>query len=246
MRGAIVPHAPVLVEGIAGRREAEAEPFRKAVAHIGAGMQAEDTIVLVSCHGSSSGRARPDAKREGCVYRRPSGDLSASGIPGHAVEGHGDQAIAETIAARSGLPLIDLPADHGIVVPLLLDVSGTAAVVGVSVASPEEARKVARAVGDLDVAVVASAHLGAGLDGRAPLTLLPEGVDLEARVVADADRDCAVFADTAADMAAKAGSCSADVLLFFGTVFAGRPLEIHRYGHPFGVGYLVGSVGRQT
>lgn len=230
-RGAIVPHAPVLVEGIAGRREPEVEPFRRAVAHVGASMQAEDTVVLLSAHGTT-----------GCVYRRPTGDLSGSGIPGFEIEGHGNLAVAEQISSATGLPIVDEPADHGVVVPHLLGAGGTSAVVGVALASQDQALAVAEVLADIEVIVIASAHLGAGLDPRAPLTLLPEGVDLEAAVVAAAASDCAAFRDSASDLRDKCGSCSADVLLAFGTLFAGRALDVHRYGHPFGVGYIVGTV----
>lgn len=188
-----------------------------------------ETIVIASPHGTGTG-----------VYRMPGGNLDAFGPRGIDVSAETDAEAAETLAARWGRPVLDAPADHGIVVPLRL-IEASAPVVAVAFAEgagAAEGEGLADAVSSLGgaVAFVASANLSAGLTERSPLPSLPGAAEADTAVLDALRHDPAALANVDFE---RAGSCAAPVLATFGSLFAGCPCDVLAYEHPFGVGYAV-------
>ncbi|MDQ3953707.1 MAG: hypothetical protein M3279_12225, partial [Actinomycetota bacterium] len=194
-----MPHAPLLLPEVAGDEQAAA--VVAAVAAIDLGKP--DVTVIASPHGPSTG-----------VYERAAGDLDAFGPRGIDASAPTDAAFAAALAQLWGKPLLDTPADHGIVVPLrLLAVpSAVVAVAFAEGAGPEEGRSFARALsavaGDRPVAFVASANTSAGLTDRAPLPSL-DGAAAADEAVLRALRERPGDLVDNLDALARAGSCAA-------------------------------------
>jgi hypothetical protein len=235
-RGAIVPHAPVLLPEVSPSHAAVTEPIRAALGSLS--FDAVDMIVLVTPHGPATG-----------VYREVKGSLDGFGVAGVSLECATDAAFRDQLAGAWGVSLIDDPIDHGALVPVLLltpPVPVVVASVGESLA-PEDA---ARAGSDLSsalssiaseasVAFVASANLSTGMGPRAPLPDLPGAEPLERSVLLACETDLAELTELAPDLATGAGSCGAGPLTAFGRMFPGEKAEVVAHEHPFGVGYLV-------
>ena len=198
------------------------------------------TVVIASPHGPETG-----------VYARPGGDLDAFGPRGISAEAAGDDDFAHALAERWGRPVLDGPADHGIVVPLRLLGTDGVAVVAVTFAEGLDAEAAAAEAGRLTSALgalgtgfsfVASANTSAGLDERAPLPSLPGAPEAEAAVIEALGGDPATLAAQLPALA-RAGSCGAGPLAAFALLAAGRRCRLVAYGHPFGVGYPVAVAG---
>lgn len=230
--GAVVPHAPVLIDGVhPGDKDLEA--VREAVGQID--LRDPDVVVIVSPHG-----------REG-VYRENRAELGAMGLELPAICPKMDTRLASALADRWGRPLLGDVLDHGAAVALRL-LALDVPVVCVSVGS----ERPVRAAGDLlealavvgiemNIALVASVNLSAGLTGGAPLTQIEGARDLESRTIVEAIRDAESLAHRAVDLAIVGGSCAAGPLTVFGRLFPGSQLDVLEYRHPFGVGYLVAT-----
>lgn len=226
-------------------------PRLAAVAHacrdVRDALAGSEVVVLVSPHGRASR-----------VHYRLRGDLGALGLGRIGAVADGDEKVVAGVARAWDRPVTDDPVDHGIVVPHALralpDVPVIATAV-VEVTGPDAPGSIAAALDDaaalagaisslakdIDVAVVASAHLGAALEPAAPLTRDERAVALEQEVLAALDEDVAGVADLAGGFAA-AGSCGAAPLLVLARLWPGHPLARLAYDAPFGVGYLVGTV----
>ncbi|HYP22300.1 MAG TPA: hypothetical protein VEV43_01895 [Actinomycetota bacterium] len=188
-----------------------------------------ETIVIASPHSTRTG-----------VYKAARGDLDAFGPRGIDVSAETDAEAVEALAARWGRPVLDAPADHGIVVPLRLiepsvPVVTVAFAEGADAAEPEGLADAVSSLGGA-VAFVASANLSAGLTERSPLPSLPGAAEADAAVLDALRQDPAALAHVDFE---SAGSCAAPVLATFGSLFAGHPCDVLAYEHPFGVGYAV-------
>lgn len=247
LRGAVVPHAPVLLDGLSAERREETASVRAALASLDLGTP--DHIVVLSPHGRRAG-----------VYAQPSGSLDGFGIRGVSVAAPTEPVAVDYLARSWGRPVLDDPVDHGVVMPLLLTALPDVPVVGAALpessgpaaASMDEALEDAEdfvtALAELTmskrIAFVASANTSAGLTPRAPLTELQAARRIERRVVSEARRDAGALARLATRMGRDGGSCAAGALLAFGRLFEGVPLGISAHVCPFGVGYLVGSASQ--
>ncbi|HEX2195821.1 MAG TPA: hypothetical protein VHJ76_02750 [Actinomycetota bacterium] len=226
--GAVVPHAPLLLPEVAGKKNASATaPVAEAVASLDLGDP--DVTLIASPHGSTTG-----------VYARVEGNLDAFGPRGVDVSAPTDAELAAALAREWGRPLLDEPADHGIVVPLRL-LAATSPVVAVAL-GPDDADAFVQALlgvtRDRAIAFVASANTSAGLDERAPLPSLDGARDADEDVL-DALRERPADLGRRLDALAAAGSCAVATLGAFGLLFPDRPCEVLAYAHPFGVGYPV-------
>lgn len=222
----MVPHAPLLLPELGGSRGG---PIVDAVGAID--LSGVDAVVVASPHGRATG-----------VYRAPEGNLDAFGPRGLDASADPDDAFAEELAAAWARPVLEDPADHGVVVPLRL-LATPAPVVAVAFEegiAPDQGTALARAITSAgrDVAFVASANLSAGLNDRSPLPSLPGAGETDAAVLESLQNDPAKLLDQVHSLE-RAGSCAAPVLAAFGALFAGRPCEVLVYGAPFGVGYPV-------
>jgi hypothetical protein len=228
----VAPHAPLLLPEVAGpANAARTEAVAAAVASID--LADADVVVVVSPHGRTTG-----------VYARALGDLGAFGPRGIDVSRATDAGFAAALAEAWRRPVLDEPADHGIVVPLrLLPAAAPVVAVAFEEGAPAGlARDLASALetvaGDRTVAFVASANLSAGLRERAPVPSLDGAAAVDDRVLRALQLDPGALTEQGGELA-RAGSCAAAPLAAFGTLFAGRTCEVLAYDHPFGVGYPV-------
>ena len=229
--GVVVPHAPLLLEAVAGRPVAH----RVVAAAQGLAFPPADVLVVASPHGRATG-----------VYLGASGDLDAFGPPGVSATAAPEPGFARELAGAWGRPLLDEPVDHGVVVPLLL-LDATAPVVAVAFAEGLDAETaIAEAEGlvhALDAAgrtvvFVASANTSAGLTERSPVPSIPGAAEAEADVLEALQSDPGDVTALLPAMA-RAGSCAAGPLAAFSSLCRGRRCELLAYEAPVGVGYAV-------
>jgi len=241
--GAVVPHAPVLIEDIQPSPD-EGRRVRKAFDALD--VSTADVIVLISPHGSMAG-----------IYERCEGSLRGFGIDGFEVERDTDAELSLALARAWGRPLIDARLDFGIVVPLLLGLGGDLPVVGVSLPrttglkgdSLSDALDAAGTLADVlatttdgrDLAVVASAHASAGLSARAPLTEVPGATEADRDLVAALEEDPALVEGLIGRLHAIGQACGVGPLATVGRLFEGWRTEGITYEAPYGVGYMVGQ-----
>lgn len=232
VRGAVVPHAPVLIDGVRPSGD-DLSAVRDAAGRID--MSGLDVVVVVSPHGPEG------------VYRENRAELGSMGLGVPELRAPHDAEFVATLAELWGRPLLDGVLDHGASVPLhLLDLLPRVVCVSLGGKRPvSAAADLESALGEIDlvrrIGLVASANLSAGLNERAPLTLLQGARALEERTLSEARVDAHAFTHRAPDLAIVGGSCAGGPLTLFGRVFARRPLEILEYRSPFGVGYLVAT-----
>ncbi|MGH2702963.1 MAG: hypothetical protein ACRDJB_13050 [Actinomycetota bacterium] len=243
VRGAMVPHAPVLVESIqpgldAGRR------LRSAIA--GLDLEGVETVIVVSPHGKGAG-----------VYAGPNGSLTGFGISAPATRRRGDADLGRALAEAWRRPLLDEPADFGVVVPLVLGLGGELPVVGVTlpeITGPQGApapdaiataaeltHALETIVAERDFAVVASAHSSAGLSPRAPLTEVPGAADADAALREALAQDPARVIELIDDLHSMGDACGVAPLAALTPLLSGWSNRSLRSESPFGVGYIVGE-----
>lgn len=237
LNGLILPHAPLLLPEVgASAREGAAARVRAGCVTAGRAMSGPRLLV-----------ASPHALRTG-VYVSPYGDLAGFGPRAPAALCPLEVDISEEIARRWGKPLLGEPLDHGIVVPLLLAAASVPIVAvgfeeGADITSEAAALASVVTEMDLDATIVASANLSAGLTERAPLTRLAGAEELEGELVESLRHDAASLLETAPRLSADAGSCASGPLALIGHSFGGRPADILAHEWPYGVGYLVATIG---
>jgi aromatic ring-opening dioxygenase LigB subunit len=209
-----------------------------AVTAAARGVRVEDAgaIVIASPHGSATG-----------VYAAASGDLDAFGPRGIGVAPPGDASFARRLGEAWGRPVLDEPADHGVVVPLRLLQTRDVPVVAVTfeegldvAAAVDVAEAFVAALSRLDgaVAFVASANTSAGLTERAPLPSLPGAAEAD-RALLDALRTDPRLVTRCLPALAAAGSCGTGPLAALSFVLGSSPCDVVAYEHPAGVGYAV-------
>lgn len=230
MNGALIPHAPLLLEEVFPGEDSLRE-VREGIARVR--VPPDATVVIVSPHGDGPS-----------LYARPSGSLAGFGIEGVEVDPPTASSEVSEILQRWTDAAIDGPLDHGCVVPLrLLGIAQPVIAVSVDGHVSDLARAIAEIATTRDVFVICSAHTSARLTERAPLPYSFDAVRLDARLVTDIEKDCAAAVEVAPALETVGGSCSGATLSLFGALFAGRAGTIHAYGAPFGIGYLVVTAG---
>ena len=192
-----------------------AEVVRRAIASIS--FDDIDVIVLLTPHALGSG-----------VYRAIRGDLGAFGVPGIQVQATSHERLIGALQK----PVLDVPADHGVVVPLCI-ARWPQPVVAVGVGEGEGLALES----DERVAVVASANGSTGLSARAPSTAVPGADEAERHFAEAIEEDLRRAA--AIDLP---GSCGGDVVAAFAEILDGRPAKVLAHEAPVGVGYLVAEV----
>jgi hypothetical protein len=235
--GAIVPHAPLLLDEVAGPKvRASVHQTVQAVTQID--LADPDLVVIISPHGPSTG-----------VYASPAGSLAGFGRPQARLDASSDPDLVRRVAEDWRQPVLESEADHGVVVPISLLGPGEMPVLACTLRDegpiPEvrrEAEALASIVRDLAdsrrVAFVASLNASTALSPRAPLMERSEGIALDAAILDGLSRDGAQrwVPD---EMWSSGGSCGAGPFAAWMLLCAGLPLEEISYESPFGVGYLV-------
>ena len=236
---AIVPHAPLLLgelhpEGFEGPCGAVARAVRSLC------WGEAEAVVVVSPHGAAPG-----------VYARVEGSLKEFGL---AISDArlGGEGLAKEFAAATGMPLLESPCDHGVLIPTLLGCAPGLELVGVSLGEgpgrdelqASGVTLVARAIESYDgrVGFAASAHSGAALSPSAPLAELEGAVEAESAWIAALRADVGSIVMETSLLARVAGSCGAAPLNVLAALGRGRAALVHAYERPFGVGYIVASV----
>lgn len=243
VRGAVVPHAPVLLERVQPALE-EGRRLRNEVASID--FSRADALVVVSPHGSRTG-----------VYARSEGSLHGFGIEGLEVTRRTHSDLARALTRAWDRPLIEGPADFGIVVPLLLGLGDGIPVVAVTlceITGPaahqvdetlKSAYSLAIALSSIaeqhDIAIVASAHSSAGLSPRAPLTEVPGALDVHRALLDELDHDPAQIENVLERLHSVGDACGIGPLAMLARLLSGRGRKRLSHAAPFGVGYVVGE-----
>lgn len=225
MKGALVPHAPLLLPEVT----AKAGDLRDIWDGLGRIRIPDNALVVV---------LTPHSKGIG-AYAHARGSLSGFGLA-QVVGDFRTEPVAELqIASLAG------PLDHGALVALLLlEVVNPVLVVGLGEASDmsdmsDAVEKVRGIAAGRETFVVASAHTSARVTERAPLPYSFDAVRLESRFITGIEADCAAARDLADELWAVGDSCSRTTLRAFGELFAGAKGNVLAYGSPFGVGYPV-------
>ena len=239
--GAVVPHAPVLLPEVNPAAVKAARPYLAAIGSLDWGPA--QVVVVVSPHGARTG-----------VYERVAGSLDDFGV--RDMGGEWPTATEELAGlARSwGSDVLEGPIDHGVFVPLALGCAHGLPVIAVALAEGPHslsggpfgyAEKLAQAVSGLGASAVfiASAHTSAALSPRAPVTGLVLARATEQEALESLRGDAGSLCTTVGKLLTLGGTCSAGSLTAFGHRFGGRTTDVLAYGCPFGVGYLVASVG---
>ncbi len=264
--GALVPHPPIMVDGIGGHEDfQQIEKTRWAMQSIAKKIEESqpETVVIFTPHGT----VYRDAV---IVYgdRNFSGDLSRFGLT-RTWHWENDLPLAEAIeelGRNVGLPVYMIPLteasrgrekglDHGVLAPLSFFRTDwfenvKLVVIPLSYLSLEELYQfgavVAKAAEQLNrrVAVIASGDLSHCLKPGAPAGYRPEGAEFDRRLVELISANEVVpFFELNPHWLEKAAECGfRSVIMLLGTMdgldFQG---EVYSYEGPFGVGYAVAS-----
>lgn len=222
MRGALVPHAPLLLPEVTSK----ADDLRDIWVGLSRVRIPQDSSVIV---------LTPHSQETG-VYAVNEGSLSGFGLP----EISGKWATGPIDGLD--LPVLEGPLDHGALVPLL-SLGVTAQVVAIGLADVSDMSdtlaKIRAFAAERDGFVLASAHTSARLTERAPLPYWFDAVRLESRLITDVESDCDAISAAAEGLESVGGTCSRTTLEAFGGMFSGAEGTVLAYGFPFGVGYPV-------
>jgi aromatic ring-opening dioxygenase LigB subunit len=241
--GAVVPHAPVLLEEIQPSLD-EGRRVRKAIEELD--FSNADVVVLVSPHAPTAG-----------IYERCEGSLRGFGIDDAEAARDTDAGLSRALSLAWGREPIDGPIDFGIVVPLLLGVGGDLPMVAASLPqttgprpralseSMDAARGLADALATVAdarrVAVVASAHSRAGLSARAPLTEVSGAAEVDRELVEALESDPARIENLLGPLHEVGQACGVGPLSVLRHLLEGWRSEGLTYEAPYGVGYMVGQ-----
>ena len=221
MRGALVPHAPLLLPEVTTHPDGLSDIW-DALGRIRIPTEAQ--VLVLTPHSAGFG-----------CYTKAEGSLRGFGldIAGAFPPGHG---------ADLDLPPLEGLLDHGALVPLLLlGVTAPVSVVGLEDATDvtDLARSVRTLAAEKETFVLASAHTSTRLTERAPLPYSYDAVRLESRFITGVESDCAAARELADELRAVGNTCSLSTLRAFGELFAGAEGNVMAYGSPYGVGYPV-------
>lgn len=259
----VVPHPPIIVPEVGGRRLSDVQATVDAMRRLGdqAASWRPDVMVLLSPHAPLD----PD-RMAVCLADRYQGTLSMFGAPEVQVDLEGDAGLASTILARAesaGVPVTGYgrgataaSLDHGALVPLYfllkaLDYRPRFVELNFSFREPRLHLTFGRAVrGAVDeyggrVLYVASGDLSHRLTPSAPAGYNPRGAEFDQLVVdIFAGGRLDALRDIPAGLVEAAGECGYRSLLVLAGLLQDDRYQTHvlSYEGPFGVGYLVGSV----
>jgi hypothetical protein len=231
---AIVPHAPLLVPEL--HPQGHEQRCRAVVGALRClPWGASEAVAVVSAHGERKG-----------VYTSLYGTLRDLG-PSIATSSAGGTGVAEELAGAAGLPLLEDPCDHGVLVPALLGLAEGLDLIGVSLSASwggDESALLATAVEGFGgrLGLAASAHTGAALSPAAPLTELDGAKNAEQRWLRALRSDASSSRDHLDALGRVAGSCGTGPLDVLAAVGGDRRTQVSCYERPFGVGYLVASM----
>lgn len=253
----VVPHPPLILPEVGrGQEEGIADTtraYRAAIRFLVA--SAPQAVVLISPHATSYAdyfHISPGAGAQGDFSRFGAGQLRVRARYG--------QSLAERIgreAQKRGLPAgsqgeRERTLDHGSMIPLwFLQEAGDLPVVRMGPSGLpllEHYRlgeSIAAAVGDLPVAVIASADLSHKLKEEGPYGFAPEGPALDAMITgALASGAFGTLLEIDEGLRERGAECGLGAICLMAGALDGRQLDCHllSYEGPFGVGYAVATL----
>ncbi|MDF3002758.1 MAG: uncharacterized protein K0Q48_2877 [Bacillota bacterium] len=263
----ILPHPPVVVQGIGRGRERSAyatvEAMKRAAREIG--KDRPTTIILSTPHA-------PCFKDYAYVYDQEtiSGDFSDFGSPEVELSFKNNTVLAELIAEKASKSSIGAGGlstilkkqygisnrlDHGALVPLWFIQKELPDFKLVCISTPflpfeelyEFGRRIQEAVAESDerVVYIASGDLSHKLNKDAPAGYHPQGKEYDEYLVGKVrSNDYKGLLETEEDFLENAGECGTrSVIMMYGAL-KGMNLksEVYSYEGPFGVGYLIARV----
>ena len=251
--GAIMPHPPILIPGIGGKRLKEAEKSKKALEEISRRIRAQDfdTVVIVTPHGDVGQASVP-------VYTSHvfEGSFASFGMPRPNFVFKGDPelglAAVKDSALASSCPETLL--DHGALVPLYYPFTGGLKKVILPIAIAfmplsklfEFGRSLVKTSDRLNrkILLIASSDMSHRLTKDAPSGYSPQGKVFDEKLVELVRNNDAKgilnFDPALADEAGQDALWSIAILL---GALDGKKVknEVLSYEGPFGVGYMVAS-----
>ena len=250
--GMIMPHPPIIVPSIGGKKIKEAERTKKALQDVSKHLKTKDfdTLVVITPHGAVSQAAVP-------VYTSHvfEGDFASFGQPKPVYHFKGDNELA--IACVKEDPLItsrtpETILDHGVLVPLYYPTEAgikkpilPIAIGFLSLKQLYEFGKVlARAAEKVNrkIAIIASADMSHKLTPDAPSGFDPKGKEFDEKLVDLVRRyDVQSILDFPPDLADIAGQDALWSIAILLGALDGQKVkhEVLSYEGPFGVGYMV-------
>jgi MEMO1 family protein len=259
---ALMPHAPILIPEVAGSRQRDAvttiSALREAARVIIAA--AADTLIVISPHS-------PDISKPIGLWRGGGlrGSLTAFGFPHLAIELPADPLLADqvaTLSARRGLETVSLTEcslDHGATVPLWFVAeagwTGPIVVVALNSTHPETVVALGDTIAEAArstnrrITLIASGDMSHRLTIGAPMGYDPRGRDFDNWLVdalrRGAYRDLFQL-DPQLDKSAAQDVIAPLLVVSAALGFSSAGGEVLSYEGPFGVGYGVAILSRET
>lgn len=250
---AIMPHPPLLVPEIGGKRLKDVEKTEKALICACKALKLKefDTIVIITPHGVSSNAAIP-------VYASPvfEGDFSGFSCPDVSFHFKGDTELAVNIVkidlktSRSPETILD----HGALVPLYYIVKAgikkLILPIAISLTSLpnlyEFGKSISYAAEKLSrrIAIIASADMSHRLTKDAPSGYSPKGIEFDEKLVGLVKNyDVEGILNFPKDLADAAGQDALwSIAILLGAISGIKVKhELLSYEGPFGVGYMVAT-----
>ena len=258
--GALMPHAPILIPAVAGRRQYDAVTTVSAMREIARAIitAAADALILISPH--SPGISKPTG-----IWRseRLQGSLAAFGFPLLAIDLPADSLLADEVArlylrrVLETASITEYSLDHGAIVPLWFAGEagwrGPTVVVAVNSADQKtlvtlgETIAEAAASTNRRVTLIASGDMSHRLTVGAPLGYDPRGQEFDSWLLdalrRGAYRDLLQLDPQLGESAGE--DVIAPLLVVLGALrFSATEGELLSYEGPFGVGYGVAILSR--
>lgn len=256
-----MPHPPVLIPAIGGKRLKEAEKSKKALEEMASLLKTLekeiDTIIVFTPHGDVSAVTVPVYASH--VYE---GNLAQFGMPKPIFAFKGDAELSRAVARQAEKRGINASLinetllDHGVMVPLFFpaDKGVKKAILPIAIAFMplpklyEFGKALLEAVEGLGrkVAIIASADMSHRLSPGSPSGFSPRGKEFDDRLVElvkNNDVEGILHFDPA--LAEEAGQDALwSIAMLLGAIEGlGLTPQVLSYEGPFGVGYMVAHYG---
>lgn len=256
--GAILPHPPIIVPQIGGKRIAEAENTKKAMEQVARKLQElkVDTIIIITPHGEVGQAAVPVYTTH--VYE---GSFANFNLPKPVFKFKGDAELALSIVREAHANNLSVAAisetllDHGVLVPMYYSyaLGDKTPIVPIAVAFLplpylyEFGKVIAKTVEKTEkrVAFIASADMSHRIMPNSPAGYSPRGKEFDDQLVELVKNyDVKGILEFDQDLAREAAQDSLwSIAMLLGTLDGEKDVkhEVLSYEAPFGVGYMVAT-----
>jgi aromatic ring-opening dioxygenase LigB subunit len=252
--GAIMPHPPILVPSIGGKRLKEAEKSKKALEELSQRMKEKkfDTVVVITPHGEVGQASVP--VYTGHIFE---GNFASFGQPKPSFAFKGDPELGLAVVRDTHLANAcpESLLDHGVLVPLYYPSAAgikkpvLPIAIGFLPLSKlyEFGRSLAKTADRLGrkILVIASADMSHRLTQDAPSGYSPQGKVFDAKLVEMVKNyDVKGILNFDADLAEEAGQDALWSIAILLGALDGKKVktDVLSYEGPFGVGYMVAAL----